>query len=86
MKAGVLFRIGSLWIGAHYSPYERRWCINFVPCLTLWVCLKGGRPPLLAEKKKNKQKKDNKNAMLLLQQFANSATSDTKVQDVGRFH
>lgn len=45
MKAGLLFRWSSLWVGAHYSPYNRRWCINLVPCLTLWITLKGGRVP-----------------------------------------
>lgn len=45
MKAGLLFRWGSAWIGAHWSPYNRRWCINVLPCVTLWVTLSGGRAP-----------------------------------------
>ena len=45
MRAGILVRLGSLWIGAHYSPYNRRWCINLVPCFTVWITLKGGTPP-----------------------------------------
>lgn len=45
MRAGILFRIGSLWIGAHYSPHNRRWCINVLPCVTLWITLKGGNTP-----------------------------------------
>ena len=45
MKCGMLFRWGSLWIGAHYSPQNRRWCINVVPWVTFWVALKGGRTP-----------------------------------------
>ena len=36
---------GSAWIGAHWSPYNRRWCINVLPCVTLWVALSGGRAP-----------------------------------------
>lgn len=45
MKAGVLFRWGSLWVGAHYSARNRRWCINLVPCVTLWITLAGGKTP-----------------------------------------
>ena len=42
---GALFRPGSLWIGAHYSKANRRWCINLLPMVTFWLCLKGGRRP-----------------------------------------
>lgn len=45
MKAGLIFRDGNLWIGAHYSPAHRRWCINVVPCVTLWITLAGGDAP-----------------------------------------
>ena len=45
MKAGLLFRWGSVWLGVHYSAYNRRFCINVVPCVTLWVTLKGGVTP-----------------------------------------
>lgn len=45
MKAGILFRLGSAWIGAHYSPFNRRWCINLVPFVTVWVTLPGGLAP-----------------------------------------
>lgn len=45
VEFGWLFRPSSLWIGAHYSRQSRRWCINFVPMVTLWICLKGGRRP-----------------------------------------
>lgn len=45
MSAGILFRWGSIWLGAHYSGYNRRWCINLVPCVTIWVTLKGGNKP-----------------------------------------
>jgi hypothetical protein len=47
-SVGVLFQRGGLWIGAHYSTYERRWCINLLPCITVWVVLPGGRPPRAA--------------------------------------
>ena len=45
MKIGLLIRKGSLWIGAHWSPYNRRWCINLLPCLTIWVVMSGGNVP-----------------------------------------
>lgn len=45
MKIGILARWGSFWIGAHWSPYTRRVCINLVPCITVWVALKGGKAP-----------------------------------------
>ena len=45
MRIGFLFNKHSLWIGVHYSDYTRRFCINIVPCFTVWVMLKGGKPP-----------------------------------------
>ncbi|WP_424682950.1 hypothetical protein [Frateuria sp. YIM B11624] len=45
MKAGILFRWGSLWVGAHWSRANRRLCINLVPCVTLWICAPGGVTP-----------------------------------------
>jgi hypothetical protein len=45
MRAGLKFQLGGVWIGAHYSPYNRRWCINLIPCVTVWVALRGGKVP-----------------------------------------
>lgn len=45
MKAGLLLRWGSAWIGVHWSTANRRLCINVVPCVTLWITLPGGRAP-----------------------------------------
>ena len=45
MKIGILFRLGSFWVGAHGSRRNRRLCVNPVPCVTIWVALKGGTPP-----------------------------------------
>lgn len=45
LRAGVLFRWGSVWVGAHWSRYNRRWCINPLPFVTIWVALPGGRAP-----------------------------------------
>lgn len=45
MKCGVLVRAGSAWIGAHWSPSNRRWCINIIPFVTIWITLEGGKVP-----------------------------------------
>ena len=45
MRCGFLFQRGGLWVGAHYSRHNRRWCINLLPCLTIWVALPGGKAP-----------------------------------------
>jgi len=41
VRWGILFRLESFWIGIHHSKYAQRTCINFLPCLTLWI---GRRP------------------------------------------
>lgn len=45
MRVGCLFQRGGWWVGVHYSTYNRRFCINIVPCFTVWVMLAGGQPP-----------------------------------------
>ena len=45
MTAGVLLQPGALWIGAHWSRRNRRWCINVLPCITVWITLRGGTAP-----------------------------------------
>jgi hypothetical protein len=45
MKIGILFRLGSFLIGAHWSPYNRRLCVNVLPCVTVWIALPGGVVP-----------------------------------------
>lgn len=45
MKCGILARLGSFWIGVHWSPYNKRFCINLIPCVTFWVVFPGGRIP-----------------------------------------
>jgi hypothetical protein len=42
---GILFNRSALWVGAHYSPANRRWCVNVLPCATAWFTLPGGTPP-----------------------------------------
>ncbi|MDT4329793.1 hypothetical protein RPD76_07715 [Methylomonas sp. MV1] len=44
-RYGWLFRPGSLWIGAHWSPANKRLCINLIPCVTVWVVMPGGFAP-----------------------------------------
>lgn len=45
MKTGLLTRAGSFWVGIHWSSYNRRICINLIPCVTWWITLPGGNPP-----------------------------------------
>lgn len=42
---GILFNSGAWWIGAHYSQYNKRLCINLLPCLTIWTCAADGKEP-----------------------------------------
>ena len=42
---GVLFNPKALWIGAHYGEHHKRWCINILPCLTVWWTKPGGYLP-----------------------------------------
>ncbi len=46
-KVGFLFNWRSLWVGLHYSSYNRRFCLNLIPCCTVWLCLPGGVTPSL---------------------------------------
>ncbi len=50
MKFGVLFKPTSMWVGIHYSPYNRRFCINLIPLVTIWITKKGGKNPSGMEK------------------------------------
>lgn len=45
MKVGFLFRLGSSWVGFHYSKFNRRLCINLIPCCTVWIIGEGGVEP-----------------------------------------
>lgn len=45
MKAGILLRWGSAWVGVHWSPFNRRACINIIPFVTIWITLEGGTTP-----------------------------------------
>lgn len=39
-------RLGSFWVGVHWAPYNKRLCVNLLPCLTVWLVWPGGRVPL----------------------------------------
>lgn len=41
---GILFRLESFWIGLHYSKACKRYCLNLLPCITIWWCKKDGFP------------------------------------------
>lgn len=45
MKVGLLLRLGSFWVGAHWSQANKRLCVNLLPCVTVWFTLPGGKTP-----------------------------------------
>lgn len=44
-RFGVLFRLASVWVGVHYSKYNKRFCINLIPFVTFWIVKPGGKTP-----------------------------------------
>lgn len=42
---GLCLQPGAFWIGAHWSPHNRRLCVNVLPFVTLWVTALGGKAP-----------------------------------------
>lgn len=44
-QVGLLVRKESFWVGVHYSPFNKRFCINLIPCVTVWVTKPGGITP-----------------------------------------
>jgi ABC-type bacteriocin/lantibiotic exporter with double-glycine peptidase domain len=46
-RTGILFRLASFWIGIHYSKSCKRWCLNLIPCVTLYVTRHDGVLPNL---------------------------------------
>lgn len=45
MSFGLVFRWGSLWVGGHWSPENKRLCVNLIPFVTFWFTLPGGVLP-----------------------------------------
>lgn len=43
--AGLKFRLGSFWIGWHYSKQNKRLCVNLLPFVTFWITKPGGITP-----------------------------------------
>lgn len=41
-QIGFVFRPGSLWVGAHWSSYNRRLCVNLIPMFTIKITAPGG--------------------------------------------
>lgn len=44
-RVGILWQPGGLWVGVHYSPFCKRYCINLIPCVTLWIAKPDGKIP-----------------------------------------
>lgn len=42
---GLMLRAGSAWVGAHWSGYNKRLCVNILPCSTVWIIGEGGKAP-----------------------------------------
>lgn len=42
-KWGVINRYKSFWVGLHYSDYNKRFCLNIIPGLTIWWVKSGGK-------------------------------------------
>ncbi len=49
MKIDFLIRIHSFWIGYHYSPRNKRLCINPIPFFTISLTKEGGKRPIKGE-------------------------------------
>lgn len=45
MYGGILINCNAWWVGAHWSPYNKRLCINLLPCITIWFVFDGGNLP-----------------------------------------
>lgn len=46
---GWLWQWGGAWVGVHYSKQNRRFCVNLVPCITVWATRPGGKVPHYAK-------------------------------------
>lgn len=45
LRSGWVFNPNGWWLGVHYSSYNKRYCINVIPCITIWVVKPGGKIP-----------------------------------------
>jgi len=39
----IIFNPRAFWIGVHYSKYNKRYCINIIPIVTITFIKKGGK-------------------------------------------
>jgi hypothetical protein len=44
-QVGLLLSMRAWWVGGHYSEFNKRLCVNLIPCVTVWVAAPGGRAP-----------------------------------------
>lgn len=51
MKTGAFINWNAWWWGVHWSPHNKRWCINLFPCCTIWIVKEGGNIPDRVKKK-----------------------------------
>lgn len=42
---GLRISLSAWWIGMHWSSYNRRLCVNLLPCVTVWITMPGGKQP-----------------------------------------
>lgn len=50
LKIGYFVNFNAWWIGVHYSPFNKRFCINVLPFVTFWIVLPNGNIPNKATK------------------------------------
>lgn len=51
MKTGAFINWKAWWMGIHWSPYNKRFCINLLPCCTIWIVKEGGNIPARCKEK-----------------------------------
>lgn len=42
---GVILNKRACWVGLHSSHYNKRTCLNLIPCVTIWFIQPGGVRP-----------------------------------------
>jgi len=45
IQHGYILRWKSFWVGLHYSDFNKRYCLNLLPGVTLWWTGEGGKAP-----------------------------------------
>lgn len=52
VQVHLIVRLRSFWIGAHYSSYNNRLCVNVLPGITVALTFPGGLTPDTTEFKR----------------------------------